>query len=310
MKAAAGGGSWGVIAGLALSVAAFSVVHPALLVFIPLALFLLALPPRRPQLVALAFVFLTIAFATPGHDALWYTERGWALILAAWFVLFVVAWPHAGFTPRALGALGATVVSAVFVFLGNRGGWARLDASITGRMERGAAEVTGLWGEVAGDGLAAQVSSNLARIAELQAVLYPALLALASLAALGLAWWAYHRLAGSAARALRPLREFRFPDAFVWVAIVGAVLVLTPDGGEYARAGTNLLVFAGAMYALRGAAVGLALMGSPRLGGAILGGIVVVLLYPLVMAAAVLVGLSDTWLDLRARWGAAQGSGP
>ena len=58
---------------------------------------------------------------------------------------------------------------------------------------------------------------------------FPALLALQSLAALALAWATYHRLGRARLGApLEPLREFRFNDQLVWGLIVGLTIVLLP----------------------------------------------------------------------------------
>ena len=97
-------------------------------------------------------------------------------------------------------------------------------------------------------------------------------------------------------------------------AVAGVLLVLVPGLGPGAlRAGSNLLTFMGALYALRGVAVLVSMSG----GAFGLGGILLVLfaaladswMPALVMAAAVLVGLTDTWLDLRARLAAPSGPG-
>jgi hypothetical protein len=56
-----------------------------------------------------------------------------------------------------------------------------------------------------------------------------------------------------------------------------------------------------ALYALRGFAVMVWLFGTPGLLGLVFGAIVFVLLYPIVMATTLMVGVTDTWLDLRAR---------
>ena len=65
---------------------------------------------------------------------------------------------------------------------------------------------------------------------------FPALLALESLAALALAWATYHRLSRARLGApLRPLREFRFNDQLVWGLIVGLTIVLAADADVAAR---------------------------------------------------------------------------
>jgi uncharacterized membrane protein len=137
--------------------------------------------------------------------------------------------------------------------------------------------------------------------ADFQAMLYPALLALASIAALAVAWWAYRRLAVRDVSPLGRLRDFSFNDGLAWVLIAGALLLLLPLNDPAARTGSNLLAFMAALYALRGVAVLLVIGGVPGPLGIAFGALLVLFLYPIVMAAAVVVGLSDTWLDIRTR---------
>jgi hypothetical protein len=77
--------------------------------------------------------------------------------------------------------------------------------------------------------------------------------------------------------------------------------MILPLENVASRAGANLLTFMAALYAVRGLAVLLTLFGSPSLFGALLGALLLVMLYPIVMATTLMVGLTDTWLDLRAR---------
>ena len=72
------------------------------------------------------------------------------------------------------------------------------------------------------------------------------------------------------------------------------------------RAGWNALFFMGSLYALRGVAVFLFLVsGAPTILSVIFGVLAALFLYPLVLTAALLVGLGDTWLDVRSRVAAA-----
>jgi len=140
--------------------------------------------------------------------------------------------------------------------------------------------------------------------AELQWTLFPALLGLRSLAALGLAAWFAGRLRGPAAPALRlrPLRDFRFNDQLVWLLIAGLALVALPLGAAATRAGYNALAFMAAMYAVRGVGIFVFLAGgAPTLLSVLFGAFALIFLYPLVLTAAVLLGLGDTWLDVRGR---------
>jgi hypothetical protein len=301
--AAAGGRGWGRVAALALATMVLSVVQPALLIFVPLALLVVALPPRPPLLLALAAFIVWLTFGQPqGGGTLWYFERGWALLLGAWFVLLVALLPGWRFLARALAALAATTATAVALLLLNRGGLAQLDYAIAQQLRGAAASAVATWTQAFGLG---RVGEELRRTAyaaaELQVKLYPAMLALASLAALAVAWWAFSRLARREAAPLAPLREFRFSDQLVWLLIAAVLLVALPLDAVGQRVGENLFTFMAVLYALRGAAVLLVVSGTPGPVGVVLGAVVLVFLYPLVMATTFVVGLSDTWLDIRKR---------
>ena len=108
------------------------------------------------------------------------------------------------------------------------------------------------------------------------------------------------RYPGGDDQGLLPLREFRFNDHLVWLFVGGLVLVLM--GGEgLDRAGSNAVVFMSGLYALRGAAV-VAFFGA---GKSLLSVVFLVLallfVWPVVAIGALVIGLGDTWLDLRAR---------
>jgi hypothetical protein len=242
------------------------------------------------------------AFVGRSDNPLWYFERGWVLVLSGWFVISVLLLPRSGFLLRALYTVGATTVTATLLLLVRRGGFEQIDFALSERLRTGAADVAAAWsGGLGMERMAGQIATAAQRAAELQVMLYPALLGLASIAALAVAWWAYRRLALQEAQPLRPLREFRFPDVLIWVLILGIMLLLLPSEAVATRLGTNLLAFMGALYALRGAGVLLAVFGSPGVLGSIVAGVLLVLLYPLVLVSTAVVGISDTWLDLRAR---------
>ena len=105
-----------------------------------------------------------------------------------------------------------------------------------------------------------------------------------------------------------PLRDFRFNDHLVWLFIGGLVVLGLGPGEAAERAGTNMVVFMGGLYALRGAAVVVFLSGGLSLMGFVLVLIGVVLLPPLLLFGALVIGLGDTWLDLRSRVGALVGN--
>ncbi len=296
------GAGWGAVVGLGAVTLLLSVINPALLVFIPLALMLLALSGKgRSMLFGAVLLMLILAGVGTSDGPLWYVERAWGLMLGGWFLLAALAWPGARFFPRALLAIaGAAVTAGIVLMVGQ--GWASVDWALGDRFDAAALEAARLWGagvgDAAGSGL---VTSTMQRAVELQALVYPALLGLASLAGLAVAWWAYQRLADGGLQPLGALREFRFSDELVWLLVAGILLVILPLGDGSLRAGSNVMTFMGALYGLRGLAVVLALVGSPGPAVAIVGGLIFLVLYPLVLTATVVVGLGDTWLDLRKR---------
>jgi hypothetical protein len=141
---------------------------------------------------------------------------------------------------------------------------------------------------------------------------FPALLALESLAALALAWATYHRLGRARLGApLRPLREFRFNDQLVWGLIVGLTIMLLPTLSAFRGLGENLLVFFGALYAVRGFGVLTWFMAPRNLGIALAVGFIMLcapviqvfafLGFMLIGVASLALGLGDTWADWRSR---------
>ena len=294
------GPGWPTVVALALVVLAFSVFHPLQLMMLPLALMLLALPPRRPAMVVAGVLLVGLVFLAP-REGLWGVERGWTLIVAGWFLLAVVAWPDASFVSRGVAAVLAGAVSGGALIAAGAG-WPALDAAIGARF----AEAAAAMGQAFADGRP-ETEAVVRRAAELPGQLFPGLLAVASLAALAIGWWGYQRVARRG-EPLGRLPEFRFPDPLVWVLIAGLVLVAVPLAEWAPRAGGNLLFFMGALYALRGVAVMLALVGVhvPTLVAV---GVVGLLLWPIVMTGTLVVGVADTWLDLRAAGRAARDEG-
>src|SRR5690606_28607767 len=164
------------------------------------------------------------------------------------------------------------------------GGFAVVDRRVASQLRSAAADVADLWANVSGATFDQRIASALARAAEFQIALYPALLALASVTGLAVAWWAYNRLALREPTPLGALREFRFHDSLIWVLICGLALILAPLDQLGERLGSNLLAFMGALYALRGLAVLVFVGGVPGPVGWLVGGVLALLLYPFVVA--------------------------
>ncbi len=296
-------GVWAAPIALAVITAGLSVLNPGLLIFVPLAFMLMALQPRKPWLMIVAVVLLVSTFTGKTGGVLWWYGRGWALILSAWFILAIVLLRTTSVLARSLAALSGSVLTVTLVFVGNRGGWYALDSAVSGQLRTAAADVVSFWGtRMQGKQWAEGLTSSIYRFTEFQTTAFPALLAIASVSGLALAWWLWRRLAVQERRPLGLLRDFRFTDELIWLVVVGAVLIVAPlDGAVADRAGTNLLTFMAALYAVRGLAVMIALFGTPGLLGMLFGALVFLMLYPIVMATTLMVGLTDTWLDLRAR---------
>ncbi len=286
-------------AGIAVAVAMLSPVNPLVLVCIPVAVLLLAFHGRNLLAVGLAGLLLVLCFGgTPSPGPLWYAERAWALLLAGGFVLATLLLSGRGLLSRALGGLGVAFGAVAALAVTRPPVLAEIDWWIGARLTSAAHTAYEWLGTGALDG----VSQTIREVVRLQTSLYPALLALASLGSLAVGWYVVTRLRG-VAESLGPLREFRFSDQLVWVLIGGMLLLLLPTGELAGRLGGNMMAFMGGLYLLRGVAV-LVWLGAALLTSgwtALFWGAIAVLLYPVVVGAALVLGLGDTWLDLRAR---------
>jgi hypothetical protein len=287
-----------------LAVVLLSALNSLPLVLVPLALMMLTVAlERRWRWVVAGLAIGMLGWSTIG-GALGEISRAWALLLGGAFVLAAVWRPGWGVLPRALAAVGAAA-GAGALWVGLSGGWQPLDTRVreellamadrTFEAARQASPESPWVGDLA---------EAARQMAELQADLFPGLLALQSLAALGLASWlvARFRRREGDPFTVRPWREFRFNDQLVWLLIAGLTLMLLPLGAVATRLGYNAVVFMAALYALRGVGVFLFLsVGASSLFMIVFGTLAAVFLYPLILGAAILIGLGDTWLDVRGR---------
>lgn len=293
-----GGPGWGRVIALAIVASTLSVVPATLLVFLPVGLLLVALPPRRPALMLLGAVLVGVVLGQGAEDPLLDFARGWSLIAGAWLVIAAVLVERPGYVARGLFAVGAATLTAGVMYALRPGGLSGLDAMVRERVEQTDSATLALSERL---GLGQNVAEALRQRAEITTLLQPALLVLATLAALAVAWWAYRRLSARDAVPLAGMAQFRFPDALVWLLIAGIVMLIAPVGELASRAGANLVAVMGLLYALRGVAVLVFLHGMPSLIGWLLIAVISLLLLPLVLVPTIVVGLSDTWLDIRRR---------
>ena len=283
--------------------------------------------------ILLAIVWVGLATfvalgAQPMASGFYNLARGWSLVLAGAFGLVCLFGSRRPFFPRALIALTlslglALIMSALGPVTGEH-----MAGAVTGELTRRNLETMSFintfigrypqeWNELVAKlpqigQLPAEAEKQLRFISQGGAMLFPSLLALESLMALALAWSIYHRI--SRARLGPPLgqlRDFRFNDQLVWGLIVGLTIVFLPTLSSVRVIGRNLLVFFGALYALRGlgvlswfmkpgalaitALVGFAMLWWPVLNAIAAAG------FLFLAIAAFGLGLGDTWADWRSR---------
>ena len=295
-------GGWRTALALVVFILGVSVVGPGVLVGLPFLLLVTALPTPRKGAFLWAGLAGVWVFGLGLGDAMWHFERGWAVLTAGWFLGITLRWPHASLTHRAIGAVGGAGLASASLFRARPELWAGIDWRVQDRLTEGVGQAMAiLEGARGGEGLPAGVEESVMRTVETQGTLFPAFLGLASVAGLAVAWWMYRRVAVGDASGLGRVRDFRFSDQMVWVFIAGLALVALGIGDGWERAGSNTLVFMGALYALRGAAVVLFLNGGLTLFGAVLLGMGMIFVAPVLLMGALLLGLSDTWLDVRNR---------
>ncbi|HEX2723075.1 MAG TPA: DUF2232 domain-containing protein [Gemmatimonadaceae bacterium] len=263
--------------------------------------------------LALAAVLLGSTAGPPGGEYNW-LARGWTLLLAASFGIVSVIVAAEAFFPRALSALAVATSLGFALVLVSPGGPARVATSMATEYNRRNDQSIASLREVSAQPgwravverspslqrLTEESEAQLASIPRWSTVLLPALLALESLAALGLAWALYHRMSRvPIGPALGKIRDFRFNDQLVWGVAVGASIYLLPAFAEGKNAGLNLLLFFGVLYVLRGIGI-LAWMSKGKVMTYLLVALAI-FAWPVITALAFGLGLGDTWLDLRTR---------
>ncbi|MDB4884663.1 MAG: Protein of unknown function rane [Gemmatimonadetes bacterium] len=271
--------------------------------------------------VALA-AWVLVQSAAPGtFDNL---VRGWSLVLAGAFGLVCLMRLHQTFFARGLTALGLALVLVLAMSTKGPFSPGRARQAVQAELARRNTESMNMLRSVPQQYPAAAkwmpqlstmqdaVEQQLRATAETGSGLAPSLLLLESLGALALAWTTYHRIGRTRIGVpLGPLKDFRFNDQLVWGLIAGLAIVFVPALDFLDGAGRNLLVFFGALYAIRGfgvlswflapgalammLVVGFAMLWLPVLTP------VAVLGFMLLALAAFGLGLGDTWVDWRRR---------
>ena len=241
--------------------------------------------------------------------------RGWGLLLAAAFGVVGMTARSRAFLPRALAATGLAVGAALVVMGVSRSAPGVVQGRVADEIGRRLAAAESEWQVRSSSAewrdlvrrypdaatVMDQGEAQLRAIPPITVRYFPALLALESVAMLGLAWSLYHRASRQPiGEALRPVREFRFNDQLVWGFILGITLLVLPTLREARGVGGNLLAFFGALYVLRGLGVLEWFLG-PRGILRALFYLAMFLAWPIVGAIALALGLGDTWIDWRGR---------
>ncbi|MEX2526397.1 MAG: DUF2232 domain-containing protein [Gemmatimonadota bacterium] len=276
--------------------------NPLVAILIPFVVLCVLAPGRSLLPIVTAGVLLAILLSAHAPGGFWYAERGWALLAGGGFAAATLMRPEAPFFPRALVAVFAAVVAGAVAIALIPGGWGVLDWLVTERLVSGTAVALEAMRLMQGaEALSPALEEAVVRTVEVQGMLFPALLGLATLASLGVAWWLYVRMVVGRADALGPLGELRFGHHWIWLFIGGLLLVLLGGEGVVSRVGTNAALFMAALYALRGLAVVVFLKGGVTGLWVLLLAVGFLFLAPMLLAAAFLVGLGDSWFDLRQR---------
>jgi hypothetical protein len=270
------------------------------LIGIPVGVYLVSFHWRRPFSLVFGVSLLAIMFYGLGGDPqpgaiVW---RAWGLLIAGGFVVATALAPARGLFVRAM--VGVTIAAATAVLVGffRPEVFGSVEGHVTAQynqfymlVEMGAEEWEG-------------VREATRMLRDLSLAVYPAMIALASLGALCIASYVARRLEGIEA-ALSPLRVFTFSDYLAWPLILGLALLVIPLGAWSVRAGGNIVMFMGGLYVFRGLAV-LAWLGTTVISSGWWVAVwlfAAILFYPVTLGTALVMGLSDTWLDLRSGLG-------
>ncbi len=295
--------TWPRAAGLLFITFIFSVsTSPGVLVALPFLALTMVFGLRRMSAVLAAMLALLVAVGGPARGGLWYLERGWGLVLAGCFVVLTMRWPRSQFFPRAFAAVAATATLVGLLLTIRPGSWSMVNWLITERLMQSVSVITQMFMALDSESpLSTAQLNSFFDLAARQGRYFPALLGLSSLSALAVAWWAYVRFSVGSGLGLGPLREFRFNDHLMWLFLTGLALIVLGVGEGWTSAGSNAVVFMGGLYALRGAAVLLFLNGGVTGLGILFLAIGMLVLSPVLVMGALVVGVGDTWLDLRAK---------
>ncbi len=305
------GGRWRIV----LGAVGFSTLAPLWSAAVPLAALLLLTHRHGAQELLATGVAAGIGLwwlLQPGDLPAQFLRAVVVMSSAAFVILSLrTRW---SFTHRALAAalLGLLVASLLLPAFGSS--WPEITWWVEFRQGIAFRGLLGMLSAISGQlgqsGLSAaelyEFERRLVDTARLMARYAPSIMTLQVLAGLALATAIYRRLAAEPiGRLPARFRDLRFSEHLGWAVVVSLAVVVLPRLAAVKVAAANVLVVAAVLYALRGAAVvafGLHLLGGGGLLFWMLTGLVVVLMLPIVVGGAILLGILDAGMNLRRRW--------
>jgi hypothetical protein len=292
---------------LIVATVAFLFFAPPTLAALPLAALLVLAGPGTPRawLVAGGLAAASGAVLEQLGEPLRAAYGAWSVLLAAAFAGGILLAPR----PFWQQAVRATALAAVaFAGLGRAMWGPSWLSGLSWEVRRLMDEATRvpLW-------LEPDVGPVREAMAAFAGATVPATLLLQGLAGLTLAWAWHGRLAAAPlGEPLRPLREFRLGDAWIWG------LVVAIGAGLLGRSGVaqNLALVLGTLYVLQGLGIvtAVATVAGVSMVALVAAAVVAtVLIVPLlfILPGLVTLGVTDTWLRYRQRLAARSGgAGP
>ena len=285
-------------------VVVYVVLAPSVFLLGPLLLLLLLSGPRALRewvWISVSALGLSIWVRAGSGDLPVRMLQAAGLLFSGAMAASSLVWPHAKSTLARLGAAGTFMVLGLVVWAAILGiGVAEVTGAIAEQTVRMATLM--MQGPPTPSPEVRGLLESVIQSAPAFARLTPGLLVLAALAGGGLAWAWYHRVAVTpVGRPPLPFAQFRFDDRLVWGAIITLAMVLAPVSERWTWLGWNLLLIWIGLYGYRGGAVFWSLVRRAPVFlriALLLGG---VLLLPFASGGLLVLGLADTWVDLRQR---------
>lgn len=271
-------------------------------------LLLVSRPSTRREWIALGIAVPLLVLSLAGVGGLFQQfVRASGVLLTGAFVVAMLIRPGAVF-PRAALAVGLAAAAALV--WGERLGFGWPQVQTAAAHETSAffsAQAAAAASQGAAGDAARQLFTELAERGGAVAALFPAILVLAAVAGLALAWRLYQELASRPiARTDGSFAGFRFGDQLVWIPVLALAVLVLPLGDRLGEISLrvlaqNVLLVAVALYCVRGLAVFWTIARAAPRAIVLVLTLVALFLSPFAVSGLALLGLADSWLDFRRR---------